>query len=138
MDWLIKKPLEANADAGEVLSFLSAIQFSRAPAFAEDKVDARRAGSRHLRSEIGLHDQKAGSDRTLLFGKSPEKGKYYAKDSSRPAIFILASEIIDKAQRPVLDWRDKSVVHFGELGMSADRRNRDCSRVRQVVSEEDR
>jgi Domain of unknown function (DUF4340) len=119
MDWRIKKPVDANADAGEVLSFLSAIQFSRAGAFAEEKVDARVSGIEAPSVRISLHDQKAGSDQTLLFGKSPEKGKYYAKDSSRPAIFILATEVIDKAQRPVLDWRDKSIVHFGELGISA-------------------
>jgi hypothetical protein len=65
-----------------------------------------------------LHDQKANQDRTLVFGKSPEKDKYYARDASRPAIFILATEIIDKARRPIFDWRDKTIVKFGEGGTS--------------------
>ena len=43
-DWSIKKPLEARADNGEVLGFLSAIQFSRASAFADEKVDDKAAG----------------------------------------------------------------------------------------------
>jgi len=119
MDWRIKKPVEAAADAGEVLSFLSAIQFSRTSAFADEKVDARASGIDTPSAKITLHDQKAGNDHTLLFGKSPEKGKYYAKDSSRPAIVILANEIIDKAQRPVLEWRDKSLMHLGDAGVSA-------------------
>src|SRR5262249_19988001 len=119
MDWRIKKPVDAAADAGEVVSFLSAIQFSRTSAFADEKVDAHASGIDTPSVKITLHDQKAGNDHALLFGKSPEKGKYYAKDSSRPAIFVLANEIIDKAQRPIMDWRDKSIVHLGEAGGSA-------------------
>jgi hypothetical protein len=116
MDWMIKKPLEARADAGEVTSFLSAIQFSRASAFADEGVDAKAAGLETPSVKVVLHDSKAATDRTLLFGKSPEKDKYYAKDAARPAIFILATEIIDKARKPVLDWRDKTIVKFGESG----------------------
>jgi hypothetical protein len=118
MDWLIKKPMEARADGGEVSSFLSAIQFSRASAFADEKIDARSSGLEAPTVKINLHDQKAGTDRTLLFGRSPEKDKYYARDSSRPAIFILAKEIIDKAQSPLFTWRDKSIVALGEGGVS--------------------
>jgi len=117
-DWMIKKPLEARADNGEVLGFVSAIQFSSASAFADEKIDAKAAGLDAPAVRIVLHDQKAGQDRTLLFGKSPEKDKYYARDASRPPIFILATEIIDKARRPLLDWRDKTIVKFGEGGTS--------------------
>jgi hypothetical protein len=119
MDWLIKKPVEAGADAGEVSSFLSSIQFSRAAAFADDKVDARAAGIENPTAKITLHDQKAGADRVLAFGKSPETDKYYAKDLSRPAIFILGTEILDKTRMSLLEWRDKSVVNLGEGGMTA-------------------
>jgi hypothetical protein len=118
-DWQIKKPVDGRADSSEVTSFLSAIQFSRTSAFAADNIDARASGIDRPSVTITLHDQKAAADRVLLFGKSSEKGKYYAKDSSRPAIFILATEIFDKAQRPVLDWRDKVIAHFGPTGTSA-------------------
>jgi hypothetical protein len=117
-DWHIKKPLETLADNGEVISFLSAIQFSRASAFAPENVDAKAAGLDNPGVTIVMHDKKAAQDRTLLFGKSPEKDKYYAKDASRGPIFILATEIIDKARRPVFDWRDKAVVRFGETHTS--------------------
>jgi hypothetical protein len=117
-DWKIKKPLEAPADNGEVLGFVSAIQFSSASAFADEKIDDKAAGLDAPAVKVVLHDQKAGQDRTLLFGKSPEKDKYYARDASRPPIFILATEIIDKAKRPMFDWRDKTVVTFGEGGTS--------------------
>jgi len=117
-DWQIKKPMEGEADAGEVMSFLSAIQFSRTSAFADEKVDAKTTGIETPSVKVTLHDQKASVDRTLVFGKSPEKGKFYAKDASRPSIFILATEIIDKAQGPLFTWRDKSIVHLGDGGVS--------------------
>jgi hypothetical protein len=118
-DWLIKKPVDGRADASEVTSFLSAIQFSRASAFADEKIDAKASGIDMPSVRIRLHDQKAGADRVLLFGKSPEKGKYYAKDLSRAPIFILASEIFDKTQRSAFDWRDKTIVHFGPAGTAS-------------------
>jgi hypothetical protein len=117
-DWQLKKPVDARADAGEVLGLLSSIQFSRASAFADEKIDLKAAGLDSPAVRVTLHDQKAGKDLTLLFGKSPEKDKYYARDASRSSIFILTSEIIDKARRPAFDWRDKTIVRFGEGGSS--------------------
>ena len=88
----------------EVSSFLSAIQFSRTSAFADEKIDARSSGLEAPTVKVTPARSKGRDvDRTLLFGKSPEKGKYYARDASRPAIFILATEIIDKAQGPLFD-----------------------------------
>jgi hypothetical protein len=117
-DWMIRKPVEGRADGSEVTSFLSAIQFSRTSAFADEKIDARASGVDTPSARITVHDQKANADRVLLFGKSPEKGKYYAKDAARTPIFILATEIYDKTQRPLLDWRDKTIVRFGAGGIS--------------------
>lgn len=119
MDWLIKKPQEALADIGEVSGFLSSIQFSRAAAFAEDTVDAKASGLDAPAVRITLHDQKANADKILLFGKSPEKDKYFAKDQSRAPIFILGMEIFAKTQQPLLNWRDKSIVRLGEGGASS-------------------
>jgi hypothetical protein len=119
MDWMIKKPQETRADNGEVSGFLSAIQFARASAFAEESVDAKTTGIDAPVARVTLHDKKAGVDRTLLFGKSPEKDKYYAKDQSRSPVFILAADIFQKTQQPATNWRDKSIVHFGEGGVGS-------------------
>jgi hypothetical protein len=118
MDWLIRKPIETPADAGEVSGFLSSIQFSRASAFAEDSLDAKAGGLETPTARVTLHDKKANVDKVLLFGKSPEKEKYYAKDQSRAPIFILGTEILQKAQQPLFGWRDKSVVQLGAEGSS--------------------
>jgi len=78
--------------------------------FPEPPVDAKTAGLDAPSVKITLHDSKAKADRTLLIGKSPSVDRYYARDASRDAIFILDKEIVDKAKKPVFDWRDKTVV----------------------------
>ncbi len=120
MDWLIKKPQEARADNGEVSGFLSSIQFSRTSAFAGDDIDAKASGLDTPAVRITLHDQKANADKVLLFGKSPEKDKYYAKDSARMPIFILGMEIYEKTQQSLFGWRDKSVVKLENSGSGID------------------
>src|SRR5204863_6272708 len=87
-DWFIKKPMDAKADATEISTFLSSIKFARASGFAEANVDNKAAGLEPPAVRITLHDKKANASRELLIGKSPETDKYYARDNSRPAIFI--------------------------------------------------
>jgi len=108
-EWMLKKPIEGRADDGEASSFLSSISFARAADFA-DSVDAKTSGLDAPSIRITLHDSKAGADRTLLIGKAKETDKYYAKDASRPAIFVIEKEIPEKARRPLFDWRDKTIA----------------------------
>jgi hypothetical protein len=75
-------------------------------------VDAKAAGLEAPAAKVTLHDAKANADLVLLFGKSPEMDKFYAKDQSRTPIFILGTEILDKARQPLLDWRDKSIAQL--------------------------
>ena len=111
-DWMIKKPVDTKADTGEISTFLSSIKFARATGFAEASVDAKAAGIDPPAIKITLHDKKANANRELFIGKSPETDKYYARDGSRPAIFIIDKEIPEKAKRPVNDWRDKSLTQI--------------------------
>jgi hypothetical protein len=120
MDWLIKKPQETRADAGEVSGFLSSIQFTRAPAFAADDIDNKASGLDAPTARITLHDRKANADKVLLFGKSPEMDKYYARDQSRAPIFILGPEIFQKTQQPLFGWRDKSIARLEDNGTRID------------------
>jgi hypothetical protein len=109
-DWLLRKPIETRADSSEATTFVSTIQFARAQSFADSSVDVRAAGLDAQAIRITLHDGKANADRVLIIGKPPEPDKYYARDASRDAIFIIDKEIIDKVRRPIFDWRDKSIT----------------------------
>jgi len=109
-NWQLKKPVDTKADSSEVSSFVSSIRFGRAQSFPAPPVNAKTAGLDTPALKVTLHDGKAKSDRLLLIGKSPEKDKYYARDASRDAIFIMDKEIPEKARRPLFDWRDKAIV----------------------------
>src|SRR5215470_9079897 len=108
--WELKKPIDAKADSGEISTFVSSVRFARAASFPEPPVDTKTAGLDMPAIKITLHDNKAKADRIMLIGKSPEKDKYYARDASREAIFIVDKEIPDKAKRPVFEWRDKTLA----------------------------
>ena len=109
-NWQLKKPVDTKADSSEISSFVSSIRFGRAQSFPDSPVDAKTAGLDAPALKVTLHDGKAKTDRLLLIGKSPEKDKYYARDASRDAIFIMDKEIPEKARRPLFDWRDKTIV----------------------------
>jgi len=109
-NWQLRKPVDTRADSSEISSFVSSIRFGRAQSFPDAAVDAKAAGLDTPPLKVTLHDGKAKTDRVLLIGKSPEKDKYYARDASRDAIFIMDKEIPEKARRPLLDWRDKTIV----------------------------
>src|SRR5438093_3505772 len=109
-NWQLRKPVDTRADSSEISSFVSSIRFGRAQSFPDSPVDAKTAGLDAPALKVTLHDGKAKTDRVLLIGKSPEKDKYYARDASRDAIFIMDKEIPEKARRPLLDWRDKTIV----------------------------
>ena len=109
-NWQLKKPVDTKADSSEISSFVSSIRFGRAQSFPDSPVDAKTAGLDAPALKVTLHDGKAKTDRVLLIGKSPEKDKYYARDASRDAIFIMDKEIPEKARRPLFDWRDKTIV----------------------------
>ena len=127
-NWVLKTPIQAGADSSEVSTLLGSIQFARAAGFAESSVDLRQAGLDPPSLQLVLHDANAKTNRVLLLGKELETGKFYAKDGSRPTIFIVDNQIGDKLRRPIFDWRDKSLVHFDreklqeiEIIRSADR-----------------
>src|SRR5256886_2894027 len=109
-NWQLKNPVDTKADGSEIPSFVSSIRFGRAQSFPDPPVDAKTAGLDAPALKVTLHDGKAKTDRVLLIGKSPEKDKYYARDASRDAIFIMDKEIPEKARRPLFDWRDKTIV----------------------------
>ena len=109
-DWQLKKPLDVKADNGDITTFISAIRFARAASFPDPPADAKAAGLDPAAIRITLHDGKAKADRVLLIGKTAETGRYYARDASREAIFIIDKEIPEKARRPIFDWRDKTIT----------------------------
>jgi len=109
-NWVLKKPIDAPADSGDISTFISSIRFARATGFPDSAINAKAAGLDQPAMKITLHDAKAKTDRVLLIGKMAEGNKYYARDASRDTIFIVDKEIPEKAKRPLFEWRDKTLT----------------------------
>ena len=112
--WRLKRPIETGADQGEVSTFLGAVNFARASGFAEEGVDAAGAGLAEPSVRIVLHNEVEDEDHVLLLGRETEgeADRYFAKDEDRRTIFIVDDDIFERANRPVFDWRDKSIASF--------------------------
>jgi hypothetical protein len=109
-DWLLDAPTEGKADSNEVTALLSAIQFLRATDFADDATDPRKTGLDASALQLTMHDTKTQKDRTLLVGKEKEPGKFFARDASRPVVFIIDKQAPDKLRQPQSAWRDKTIA----------------------------
>jgi hypothetical protein len=101
----------AKADSSEVQSFLGSVQFARATDFADPQgFDLKKAGLDPPVLQLTVHDGKANLDHVLSIGKESSAEKFFAKDASRAAIFILDKQIPEKLRQPLFAWRDKAIA----------------------------
>ena len=112
--WVLAAPIETRADEGEVSTFLGAVNFARASGFADERVDSSVAGFDEPSFRIVLHNEVDDRDHVLLLGREAdgEAGRYFARDEARDTIFIVDDDIFERANRPLFDWRDKSIASF--------------------------
>ena len=112
--WSLLTPIETAADSAEVSTFLGAVGFARASGFGEEGADPGEMGFDEPSLEVVLHDSASGSNHVLLIGGQPEDEpeRYFAKDDSRDTVFIVDSDIMEKAERGLFDWRDKTLASF--------------------------
>ena len=113
-EWSLEAPIQTNADQSEVSTFLGAIDFARATGFADADTEAAITGLDAPALHILLHDQANDRDHVLLIGdeKEDDADHYYVKDDSRDTIFVVDSDIFEKATRTTFDWRDKTIASF--------------------------
>ncbi len=113
-EWSLEAPIQTNADQGEVSTFLGSIDFARATGFGDADTDAAATGLDAPALRILLHDQANDQDHVLLIGaeKEDEEDHYYVRDDSRNTVFVVDSDILEKATRTTFDWRDKTIASF--------------------------
>ncbi|HEX4998696.1 MAG TPA: DUF4340 domain-containing protein [Terriglobia bacterium] len=109
-DWMIDAPITGKADSPAITSFLGVVQFARASEFADASIDAKKAGLEPAAYQLSFHDSKAQADRVLAIGKEKGTDTFYARDLSRPAIFVVDKQIPEKVRQPLFEWRDKTIA----------------------------
>ncbi len=120
--WDMLEPVKTRADRGTIEDVLTnlvtaksdrEIEASPAPAaladFGLDKPAARVTMTRKDGKALGL----------ALGGKNPTGAWVYARDADRPAVLAMGESVLRDATRPVLDFRDKTVLAFDRGAVTA-------------------
>jgi hypothetical protein len=112
-NWVIKSPVEAAADEGEINSLLSEATTARAAEIASETADdLARYGLDKPRITLTAQLQ-GGGERTLIIGPKTNDS-YFAKNSALPQIFKIDSALYDKLNVKLSDLRDKQIIKLSK------------------------
>lgn len=109
-DWKFSKPSAQRADSEAIGQLLAPLETGKFLSVAGETPE--HLGKYGLEPPaITLKVEQGQNTATLLVGKK-EGENYYARDTSRPMIFMIDSDLHDKLAEKFSDLRDKIVLHF--------------------------
>ncbi|HTU35723.1 MAG TPA: DUF4340 domain-containing protein [Candidatus Acidoferrum sp.] len=112
-EWNFTKPSDARADSDGVSSLVSAVSGGTFTTVASEKADnLAKYGLAHPAITFTAISDK-GKMQTLEVGKK-EGDNYFARDDSRPTIFLINADLYKKLNQGFGDLRDKDFVHIAE------------------------
>jgi Domain of unknown function (DUF4340) len=112
-EWSFTKPLDTRADDDGVSSLLSAVASGTFAKVASEKADdlAKYGLAHPVITFTAISDK--GKEQTLEVGRKQGDG-YFARDDSRPTIFLINEDLYKKLAQAFGDLRDKDFVHIAE------------------------
>jgi Domain of unknown function (DUF4340) len=115
-NWELEKPRMIPADSSAVDSLLAAVSGGKMTSIvSESAKDPSAYGLTHPQIEFRARDQKGG-EHTLLVGRK-SGNDYYARDPSRPMVFLIDTALHDKLAEKFFALRNKTVVQFDESNL---------------------
>jgi hypothetical protein len=111
--WNFTKPSETRADEDTVSALLSAVANGAFMKVAEEKPeDLGKYGLAHPAVAFTAVSD-SGKKQTLVVGKKEGDG-YFARDDSRPTVFLINEDLYKKLTQGFGELRDKDLVHLTE------------------------
>ncbi|MFB3904250.1 MAG: DUF4340 domain-containing protein [Acidobacteriota bacterium] len=108
--WLLEQPLQETADEGTVSSLLSTLESAEAQKFvAEQPDDLKPYGLQEPVVTVRIREQGKDGWKALELGKK-EDDTYLARTTDRTPVFTVKTEVYDKLNQKLWEFRDKSVV----------------------------
>jgi Domain of unknown function (DUF4340) len=108
--WKLTKPTDSHASQESIDSLLQAVSAAKMTSVASESAEnLARYGLATPAITFTSIDSK-GAQSTLLVGKSNDKA-YFARDVSRPMIFLVNADLYKKLSQKYSDLRDKKVLH---------------------------
>jgi hypothetical protein len=111
--WRLTAPIAARGNRGTVDETLTTILTAK----IDREIDAKPASL----ADFGLEKPAAQVSLTLKDGKqvgidlgakSPTGVWVYAREQGKPAVFVLGDSVLREATRPVVDFRDRTILAF--------------------------
>lgn len=116
--WNFTKPSDARADTDTVNSLLSAVSSgSFTKVEEEEPKDLSKYGLAHPGVTFAAVSD-SGKKQTLAVGKKEGDG-YFARDDSRPTVFVINEDLYKKLTQGFGDLRDKDFVHVTESDVNS-------------------
>ncbi len=115
--WQLREPVSARADADAIDALLDKIDQAEIEAFiAEDPDTAALAGyglgERASQVELALLVGADRAEKRLAIGGADQQGRWYARDASRPQVFLVDSTLVQELTKSIADLRDKKPLRF--------------------------
>jgi hypothetical protein len=117
--WQVLEPVKARGDRGKIEDVLTTV--------LTGKIDREIAAKPASLAEFGLEKPAAEVALTLKDGqtlglalglKNPTGVWVYAKETDKPAVFVLPESVLRDATLPVADFRDKTILAFDRKQVS--------------------
>ena len=116
LGWQLREPVAARADADAVDGLLDKIDQAEIEAFVAEDPDADALATYGLGSapqvEIALLVGEDRAEKRLAIGGADEQGRWYARDASRPQVFLVDSTLVQELTKDIADLRDKKPLRF--------------------------
>ena len=116
-DWQFREPVAARADADAVDGLLDKIDQAEIEAFVAEDPDTTALasyglGERASQVEIALLVGADRAEKRLAIGGADEQGRWYARDASRPQVFLVDSTLVQELTKGISDLRNKKPLRF--------------------------
>lgn len=116
-DWQLREPVAARADADAVEGLLDKIDQAEIEAFVAEDPDAAALatyglGEHASHVEIALLIGEDRAEKRLAIGGADDQGRWYARDASRPQVFLVDSTLVQELAKDLSDLRDKKPLRF--------------------------
>ena len=116
-DWQFREPVAARANADAVNGLLDKIDQAEIEAFVSEDPDTSALasyglGERTSQVEIALLVGADRAEKRLAIGGADEQGRWYARDASRPQVFLVDSTLVQELTKSIADLRDKEPLRF--------------------------
>ena len=117
LGWQMREPVVARAAADAVDGLLDKIDQAEIEAFVAEDPDTTALasyglGDRTSQVEIALLVGADRAEKRLAIGGADEQGRWYARDASRPQVFLVDSTLVQELTKGLSDLRDKEPLRF--------------------------